>query len=242
MITCPIKTELLIAAGSAALATVLSPTVARAEVTPIAPLDSDLLAEFNSIVIEQIEMAPLTDQQLNMLALDPSALTLSQDIDDVQVYFINESADFQNQLLFSTDNGNTLTSIFDSVSSPNSIRPNSDGPLELGQGVSLGSFSSSTVLDFFLKSTDFVGTTFTFGLDSTQNPDGLQHIVAYETQDFLLLGFEDIFGGGDRDYTDAVIAVKLVQDVPEPASLLGLLSVGIVGAGSVVGRLGRTRE
>ncbi len=58
--------------------------------------------------------------------------------------------------------------------------------------------------------------------------------MAYSVGDYLLLGFEDIIGGGDLDFNDAVFVVdfgkgNLTQAVPEPGTMAALL--GVTGAG-----------
>ncbi|MDR1424945.1 MAG: DUF4114 domain-containing protein [Azoarcus sp.] len=67
------------------------------------------------------------------------------------------------------------------------------------------------------------------------NADGVDHAIAffdyYDGQ--TLVGFEDLLGGGDRDYDDLVFLVSNVQAtprsnaVPEPASLALLLAGGL---------------
>jgi hypothetical protein len=178
-------------------------------------------------------------------------------VNPVEVYFINEGAGYKNQLVYSASNefGEIVRSgmIFENVSSPDSKLANSNGPLQLGQGVSLGGFEGPTQLDFSIISNGYnlkqpgenasdnkwkeyetEVARRTLGTDATKNSDGLQHVVAFQQNDWIILGFEDIIGGGDMDYNDVIFAVRGVQegapeDVPEPSALLGMVLLGMGG-------------
>ncbi|MEM9244309.1 MAG: DUF4114 domain-containing protein [Cyanobacteria bacterium P01_F01_bin.153] len=138
--------------------------------------------------------------------------------------------------------------IFEDISSTESILKNHDGPLALGDGVSLGAFESDTSLDFLIKANGYNNSNgHVFGADAEQNADELQHVIAYEYfdegtgEDWVVLGFEDLYGvhkdeGGwsDRNFNDVVVAVRGVMgdrieadDVPEPSSMVGLLGLGL---------------
>ncbi|MBE9063272.1 DUF4114 domain-containing protein [cf. Phormidesmis sp. LEGE 11477] len=125
---------------------------------------------------------------------------------------------------------------------------NGVGTMKLGDGKSIGGLSGEIAFDFFLKQD---GARFAdgdiYGADPTANADGLQHLVArelqYEGDNWVLLGFEDLYGphtddGGtsDRDFNDVVLAVRGLQGdrpdtvkVPEPMSVAGLLVFGAMG-------------
>jgi len=64
------------------------------------------------------------------------------------------------------------------------------------------------------------------------NPDGVVHAaVNYGPNQTGIIGFEDLFGGGDLDYNDAMIKVLGnigLTSIPEPLSFM-LLGSGVLG-------------
>ncbi|MBN2310748.1 MAG: DUF4114 domain-containing protein [Candidatus Hydrogenedentes bacterium] len=80
-----------------------------------------------------------------------------------------------------------------------------------GDFVDLGTVSAGTVLSFFLIADDRRGNVNVYTPVPERNPDGLQHMVAIamEGSPYLILSFEDMFQGGDRDYSDCVFAVEM---------------------------------
>lgn len=188
-------------------------------------LDFDTWNMFNSVV--NVERQKLTT--LERPQADLSKLRWGGGVQDVKVFFINEGAGYRNQLFYSVDGGTSKDMIFGDISSPLSILPNSNGPMKLGQGANLGSFTGNTFIDFFVKSNGANGGQNYLGFDPDQNPGsskGLSHVIGYTFGDYLLLGFEDIIGGGDLDFNDVVFAVKGVTTVPEPSLMIGLLATG----------------
>jgi len=170
------------------------------------------------------------------LTLDPSQLDLVTTA-DARVYFVGEGAGYHNTLGFNTT-GSGISSgapklIFPDASASNSylssgsaVRTSSE-PLQAGDFVELGVLEAGTHLDFFLISNGANGGTNVYSTDESINPDGINHVVAHafamEDSPYLLIGFEDLFGGGDNDFNDLVfvldIGVENVQYLAETASL-----------------------
>ncbi|MBU7586944.1 MAG: DUF4114 domain-containing protein [Nostoc sp. TH1S01] len=125
-----------------------------------------------------------------------------------------------------------------------------DSPLKVGDWVDLGQFQAGTTLDFLLLSNDINGGIYgtnqqgqtvkgVFGLNEATNPDGLQHVMTYVYKNFLVLGYEDLWGGGDKDYNDVVFAIDIGErnataltkgvSVPEPSATIALFGLGAIG-------------
>jgi hypothetical protein len=209
-----------------------------------------VIPQFQQYVQE--ERLAIPDDKLNRL--DPSRLSLKND-NNIRVWFLNEGASYNNQLAFETIRGSDYQKglIFDNISCDISNSANSacqlgenSGVLDIGDYVDLGRVSGGSQVNFFLKADGFNNPNGNvYGADPAQNPDSLEHIVAYEVDGYLLLGFEDLFGpegttaGGnsplaaDRDFNDVVFVIDFGEDniatVPEPASAIALLGVGAVG-------------
>lgn len=157
----------------------------------------------------------------------------------IRIYFLAEGAGYQNTLGFSfTPAGSPVPG------SPKVIFPNAsigtgkrtiDVPLREGDFVDIGVGGNGWQLDFFLISNAFKiwrdsnQTNTNLGWlwnDKSKNSDGLQHVVAFALPDspYILVGFEDIIGGGDLDYNDALFVVDVgIENVDvltdNPASL-----------------------
>jgi hypothetical protein len=118
--------------------------------------------------------------------------------------------------------------------SPESILNNQTA--QSGQQFSLGSFQAGTELVFKIFVND-IGRTFFNGI-ATNNPDNVLH-AAYSARfgKPLIVGFEDLYGGGDRDFDDLVFSLSNVvigetpvAAVPESETyamlLAGLFTIG----------------
>lgn len=101
-------------------------------------------------------------------------------------------------------------------------------PTTLSLGSSFGA-GEELIFSLYVKNT---GNTFYTG-DSSRNPDDLAHASAITSLvDGLYVtkvGFEDLYGGGDKDYNDFMFSLTNVVDppapVPEPSILLLLSGV-----------------
>jgi len=111
-------------------------------------------------------------------------------------------------------------------------------PVLAGDFVNLGTFAGGTKLDFFLLSNGArQSSASAFSTTESINPDGFQqHVAAFTTKLFavpqlnspyIFLSFEDLYGGGDKDINDTIIAldvgkatVKALLATPEPAMWL----------------------
>jgi len=109
-----------------------------------------------------------------------------------------------------------------------------------GSTFDLGNFTSGTKLQFRLEVHN-TGQTFYTG-NGANNADGLAHAIVNDSfgQGETLVSFEDLLGGGDRDYNDLIFSFSntntelgadtgqsLVQN-PEPSTVI-LLGSGIIG-------------
>jgi Domain of unknown function (DUF4114)/PEP-CTERM motif len=194
----------------------------------------------------QAERLAISAEKQKAQALDPTKLFLNFD-HNVRVWFLNEGAGYKNQLGYQTVKNGKETGkgeIFNNVSCDTSggknsacqLGNNGDGVLDIGDYVDIGKVAAGTQLNFLLRSDGFNGgQTVLGGADPTKNVDKIQHLMAYSVGNYLLMGFEDIIGGGDLDFNDAVFVVDFGKGnltttaVPEPGTMVALL--GVTGAG-----------
>jgi len=204
------------------------------------------------------EQAPLRNATAHML--NPSQLRLSAD-SSARVYFVGEGAGYHNTLLmnyFSAGkkddnyglfapavNANSKI-VFRDASSNSTYLGNTvfgtrtvSAPLLPGDFVDLGPFAARGLLDFTIVANGAYGGQNAFTTLPSRNPDHITHVVAYalENSPFLVVAFEDLFGGGDRDYNDLVIAVNIgVRNVaalvaaPSPSAWLSMAGMAAIAA------------
>ena len=101
-----------------------------------------------------------------------------------------------------------------------------------GSTYSLGSFQAGAeiVFSYFISNT---GDTFLSGA-AIKNADNTAHTAYDQIGSNILVGFEDIAFGGDKDYNDLIFSVSnasigkpLVSPVPEP-EIVSMLAAGLM--------------
>jgi hypothetical protein len=126
---------------------------------------------------------------------------------DVVVTFVTNGAGYTSELFLDGALGDEIGAIFNNWTT------------ELGTSMNLGSFVAGTELVFKLL-VQQTGDVFYTG-DGTRNLDGMVHAVVQKFTAQVLVGFEDIMGGGDLDYDDLVFAFMNVMAEDSPRGEVG---------------------
>lgn len=180
--------------------------------------------------------------------IDPANLTLAT-MANVRAYFAYEGAGYHNTIGFNTtgvgvSSGNPQI-IFPDASSSVGYGGGTAGvrsaanPLLPGDFVDLGTFSAGTLLNFFLIANGAYGGSTVFDTSGAANPDGINHVATFTptfwgaaNSPYLFISFEDLLGGGDKDFNDVIIALDIgaanvaaLLATPEPATWLTLGSL-----------------
>ncbi len=159
--------------------------------------------------------------------LDPSRLYFLFDYAP-RVYFIKDGAGYQNALGATIA---TLSSPTSSILTGNSftIFPNATSSLGLcGSGTGIESTTEPVLPgDFVQLPTVYAGQQLAFFLNAnlnrqavpeatyyngkSNNPDNFQHMIAFfpDNSQYIIIGFEDLYGGGDKDCNDVMFVVDV---------------------------------
>jgi hypothetical protein len=134
---------------------------------------------------------------------------------DVVVTFVSNGAGFTSELFLDGALGDEIGTIFNNWTT------------NLGTSMNLGTFEEGTELVFKLL-VQQTGDLFYTG-DGSRNLDGMVHAVIENLAGQVLVGFEDILGGGDLDYNDLVFAFTNVTAEDTPGAGVG----GTTGSATV---------
>lgn len=196
------------------------------------------------------ESTPLTGDIVGLHKIDPNKIFLKTQA-DVRCYFVGEGAGYHNTLGFNTGFGtiaqNSSAKLIFPDASTNVAESNLAGtgtrslsaPLLPGDFTDMGHFGNNTQLNFFVVADGANSGRNVFSTEHALNKDGIVHAVAYTVPNspYLLIGFEDLYGGGDRDYNDLLYTIDIGRgnverlSGPEPATwavLLALLGLALV--------------
>lgn len=97
----------------------------------------------------------------------------------------------------------------------------------LGSLINFGNHNAGDVIVFTL---DVIDTGDRWYSDTSRNVDGQVHMGSYGSG-VINIGFEDLYGGGDRDYNDMIATFYNISAVPEPETYMMLL----IGLGLIAG-------
>lgn len=146
-----------------------------------------------------------------------------------RLYFLTEGAGYTNALAANICDAETSTSGTPDTTNRFLIMPNSqsnkglggDGssnrttsvPMQPGDFIQLPMITRGKQLELFLIA-NMNGAAVpesTYYNQKQQNGDNLLHMVAFfpPNSNFVIIGFEDIYGGGDLDYNDLVFALDV---------------------------------
>jgi len=217
------------AAKPAAIQSAAKPVGLKA-VGPVMLSGSDASsAEFNAKVLPGI--AKLVDVNLretnkvtnqSILGIDLRKFVLAEE-STIRAYFVGEGAGYHNSIGYITNtdkhdaiNPSNASLIFPDASSSDSYLSSNTGvrsasePLLAGDFVDLGTMKEGASFAPFIVSNGASGGKSIFTTDPAKNPDDLQHVVSFAmaiaNSPYIIVAFEDLYGGGDRDYNDVIIA------------------------------------
>lgn len=185
------------------------------------------------------EGTPMSNSEVQLHRIDPAKIKLNTAA-DVRAYFVGEGAGYHNTLGFNSQGGSTSTFgsdpklIFPDASEAGGNSRTTSEPMKSGDFVNMGHFNANTQLNFFLIANGASGGTTTYSTNHI-NPDNLVHAVAFTLPGtpYLLIGFEDLYGGGDRDYNDILFTLDVgranIDHLSSPEPTTGLILLGFIG-------------
>jgi hypothetical protein len=193
---------------------------------------------------------PLFNSIVDNNATDVSATNINGDDASASAFILFEDGGWANQNKFgiygySFDSG-TIT-----VGDTLEIFQGWDSPASGSKMIYFDLINNSASLYSDGSNSISIGKTFGFYMTNgwgqtvysqpTLNEDGIDHMMIFDTSSVagdlngatLVIGIEDMLGGGDFDYNDLTVGATGVSPAPEPATMLlfgtGLISLGAFG-------------
>lgn len=175
-----------------------------------------------SLACAALTFALMASQQSQAAVL--GAQIFVQNSGNVIATFEGQTAGYDNELFLNTP-GNAFGRIFHNhLNSP-------------GDTFDLGYFAAGTELSFRLHVVN-TGYDFYTG-DGSSNPDLIPHAMVDVQPTKTVVGFEDLFDGGDRDFDDTLFSFTNtgIHRVPDASATLPLLGAAMAGIAAVRRRL-----
>lgn len=183
-----------------------------------ADFNENFLPYFQQLIDQHLAERAVFEDRDGFL-LDASRLFLRTESDKpIRVYFVHEGAGYHNSLGFSmTPAGSTEPGVpyllfpDSSFHGKESDQRTTDKPLVVGDFVEMGAGAPGIQLDFFLVADGARNPRNTWFNNPDYNADGLQHVVAFllPGSRYVMIGFEDLWNGGDLDYNDCLFVVDV---------------------------------
>jgi len=184
-----------------------------------AAFNKDYLPRFRQIINDNLSES-VVFTGVSGFKLDSSKFfLLRQSPYPIRAYFLGEGAGFWNSLGFAftpagQENSGTPYLIFPNASDDPGRPRTINTPVRQGDFVDLGVGGNGWQLDFFLIADGARSGRTWYWNEIEKNGDGIQHVVCFliPGSPFILVGFEDLWGGGDRDYNDILFVVDIGQE------------------------------
>ncbi len=197
---------------------VYGPVQIKASDSRAQTFQTNFLPIFQQLINENLSESVVFNS-VSGFKLDASRLFLRSTSDlPIRVYFVHEGAGYWNSLGFSfTPAGQANPGqpylLFPNTSfvSPTSNTRNQSTPLVVGDFIELTAGGPGIQMDFFLVANGAQTPYNTWYNNKSLNVDGKQHVVAFllPNSRYVMIGFEDLYNGGDLDYNDCLFVVDI---------------------------------
>lgn len=171
------------------------------------PQDEGFIERVNHVFLEYGKVDPsfILDIEGGLEAKAGSQYTIT---------FIGEGAGYKNSFGYYTydsqGNVDQMTTIFENASGSGRGLAGG-GNLNVGDSVDMEPFEADTNFGFWVKANGYRNPRGrVYYSETALNPDNFDHLaIGYDAQaQQAVFGFEDLYGGGDRDYNDVMFSIS----------------------------------